>query len=55
MHIYQILVSSGSEDKFEATLNNFNVINSRKLATIIKKDEIVAQYQGGDNVGRNGI
>lgn len=53
MHIYNILVLNGCEEKFESLITNFNLVNSKKLATIVKKEEIVAHPKEMSNDNRN--
>ena len=42
MHVYHIVVSDLFEKKFESFLDNINRVNSKQVATIISKSEIVA-------------
>ncbi len=42
MYRYTVLVESDFVDKFENFIKNLNLVNSKKVASISSKDEIVA-------------
>ena len=42
MQLYQVLVDEKFQDKFENFLTNLNIVNSKKVVTLIDKKEVVA-------------
>ncbi len=42
MHEYTIIVADKFDEKFESFLNNLNLINSKQVVKLIKKEHIIA-------------
>jgi hypothetical protein len=46
MYLYKVMVDDDFCDKFQNFLANINIVNSNKVVSIIKKEELVAIPKG---------